>query len=86
MDKMELSSTALSGEEEVVCYSCQECGADVLRHLPRRAVACRGSNAGYVHLFCLAKYATDKSRREQYLDEFERLWELCLVCEQKPPG
>ena len=34
MDAMELSATALSGKEEVVCYSCQECGTDVLGHLP----------------------------------------------------
>ena len=74
MDTMELSSTALSGEEEVVCYSCQECGADVLCHLPQNACTCLGFDAGYVHLFCLAKYAADKSRQEQYLDEFERLW------------
>ena len=83
---MELSATALSGEEEVVCYSCQECGTDVLGHLPRSACTCRGSNAGYVHLFCLAKYATDKSWREQCLDEFKRPWEYCSVCKQKFRG
>ena len=86
MDTMELSSTALSGEEEVVCYSCQEYKTDVLGHSPRRACACRGSDAGYVHLFFLAKYATDKSRQEQYLDEFKRPWESCLVCKQNHRG
>ena len=80
---MGLSANASSGEEEVVCYSCQECGTDVLGHLPRRACLCWGSDAGYVHLFCLAKYATYKSRRKQSLDEFTRPWEYCPVCKQK---
>ena len=86
MDAMELSATALSGKEEVVGYSCQECGTDVLGHLPRRVCACRGSNAGYVHLFCIAKYATDKSGHEQCWDVFKRPWEYCSVCEQKLRG
>ena len=80
---MELSATALSGEAKVVCYSCQECVPDVTGHLPGRACACRGFNAGYVHLSCLANYASDKSRREQCLEEFKRPWEYCPVCEQK---
>ena len=83
---MELSEIALSGKEEVVCYSCQECRMDVLGHLPRRTCACWGSDAGYVHLFFLAKYATDKSRREQSLGEFIRPWEYCSVCKQKHWG
>ena len=65
---MELSPTASSGKDKVVCYSFQECGPDVTGHFPGRACACRGSDAGYVHLSCLANYASDKSRREQCLD------------------
>jgi len=86
MGTMELSATALSGEDKVVCYSFQKCGPDVSGHLPRRACACRGPDAGYVHLFCLDNYASDKSRREQCLDEFKRTWEYCPVCKQKHQG
>ena len=86
MDTMELSATALSGKDKVVCYSCQECGLDVSGHLPRRACACQGSDAGYVHLFCHANFASDKSSREQCLDEFKRLWEYCPMCKQKHRG
>ena len=86
MDAMDLSATAFSGKEEVVCYSFQECGTAVLGPLPRRVCACRGSNAGYVHLFCIAKYATDKSGREQCLDEFKMPWEYCSICVQKFRG
>jgi len=83
---MELSATTLSSEAEVVCYSCQECGPDASGHLPGRSCACRGSDAGYVHLSCLANYASEKSRHEQSLQDFNRSWEYCPVCEQKHRG
>ena len=83
---MELSATALSGEAEVVCYSCQEGGPDASGHLPGRSCACRGSDAGYVHLSCLANYASEKSRHEQFLGDFKKPWEYCPVCEQKHRG
>jgi len=83
---MELSATALSGEAEVVCYSCQEGGPDASGHMPGRSCACRGSDAGYVHLSCLANYASEKSRHEQCLEGFKKPWEYCPVCEQKHRG
>ena len=86
IDRMELSATALSSEAEVVCYSCQEGGPDGSGHLPGRSCACRGSDAGYVHLSCLANYASEKSRHEQCLEDFKKPWEYCPVCEQKHRG
>ncbi len=83
---MELSATALTGEAEVVCYSCQECAPEVSGHLPGRTCACWGSDVGYVHLSCLANYALDKSWHEQCLEEFKRPWEYCHKCEQKHRG
>jgi hypothetical protein len=83
---MELSATTLSSKAEVVCYSCQECGPDASGHLPGRSCACRGSDAGYVHLSCLANYASEKSRQEQVVQDFNRPWEYCPVCEQKHRG
>jgi len=84
---MELSATgALSREAEVVCYSCQECGPDASGRLPGRSCACRGSDAGYAHLSCLANYASEKSRHEECVQDFNRPWEYCPVCEQKHRG
>ena len=76
--KPEVSLT--EGDGEVVCYLCLDTGSEPLR----RDCACRGTDAGFVHLSCLAKYASSKSERLDGCDayEFTNPWTACLNCHQ----
>ena len=67
------------GEEEPVCYLCLDGGAD---EPLRRDCACRGSDAGFVHLSCLAEYAETKSMQAIGMNEFRKPWKECPGCHQ----
>ena len=67
-------------DEEAVCYLCLDGGAD---EPLRRDCACRGTDAGFVHLSCLAKYAATKSVQTSDLNEFIEPWQICPGCHQE---
>jgi hypothetical protein len=70
------------GDEESVCYLCLDGGAD---EPLRRDCACRGTDAGFVHLSCLTKYAANKSKGwdGQDINEFNKPWRVCSNCLQE---
>jgi hypothetical protein len=67
-------------DEEAVCYLCLDGGAD---EPLRRDCACRGTDAGFVHLSCLAKYAATKSVQTSDLNEYIEPWQVCPGCHQE---
>jgi hypothetical protein len=70
---------ASSGDKEAVCYLCLDGEAD---EPLRRDCACRGSDAGFVHLSCLAEYAATKSKQAGDTNEFRKPWAICPNCHQ----
>jgi hypothetical protein len=73
---------SVGGEDvESVCYLCLDGEAN---EPLRRDCACRGSDAGFVHLSCLAGYAANKSKRwdGRDRDEFVKPWAFCPGCHQ----
>jgi hypothetical protein len=80
------SSSLASGDDvEAVCYLCLGGGVDENDSSPlRRDCACRGTDAGFVHLSCLTDYAETKSKQwdGQDMNDFINLWEKCPSCHQ----
>jgi hypothetical protein len=71
---------SVGGEEvESVCYLCLDGEAD---EPLRRDCACRGSDAGFVHLSCLAGYAENKSKQASGMIDFRKPWRVCPSCHQ----
>jgi len=66
-------------DEVVVCYLCLDAGLETVR----RDCACRGTDAGYVHLSCLTKYAASKSVQAHDTTEFVNPWRDCPSCHQE---
>ena len=64
----------------VLCYTCHEPGPDAGGEPLRRDCACRGEDAGFAHLSCLAVYATNMSRDAETLSGFVRAWKRCSIC------
>jgi hypothetical protein len=62
---------------EAVCYLCLDGGDDEAGQPLRRDCACRGTDAGFVHLSCLTNYAETKSKQARDINEFVNLWETC---------
>jgi hypothetical protein len=79
------SSLLASDDDGVaVCYLCLGGGADDEDGQPlRRDCACRGTDAGFVHLACLAEYAETKSKLARDVTEFRKPWRDCPSCHQK---
>jgi hypothetical protein len=81
------ASSSLASSENVgvaVCYLCLGGGADDEDGQQlRRDCACRGTDAGFVHLSCLTKYAATKSMRASGMNEFIEPWSDCPSCHQK---
>jgi hypothetical protein len=68
--------------EEAVCYLCLDGGLDDADQPLRRDCACRGTDAGFVHLSCLAEYAAAKSKGwdGRLMNEFVDPWIDCPSC------
>ena len=69
--------------EEAVCYLCLDRGGDEADQSLRRDCACRGTDAGIVHLDCLTKYAATKSKQAHDTTEFVNPWRVCPSCHQE---
>jgi hypothetical protein len=80
-DAMPLSSEI---NEVVVCYLCLDGGDDKSDQPLRRDCACRGTDAGFVHLACITEYAETKSKgwNGRSMNEFVNPWEFCPGCHQ----
>jgi hypothetical protein len=70
------------GVEAVVCYICHVLGPDADGESLRRGCACRGEDAGFVHLLCLAVYAASVSGRANALNWFVKVWKRYSICNQ----
>jgi hypothetical protein len=80
----ESSTLAPDGDDvEAVCYLCLDGGLDDADQPLRRDCACRGTDAGYVHLSCLTDFAETKSMQAHGMQEFIKPWEVCPSCHQK---
>jgi hypothetical protein len=79
-----LSSLASDDDGAAVCYFCLDGGDDEAGQPLRRDCACRGSDAGFVHLDCLTNFAETKSMPWDGRDsnEFVDPWERCPSCHQ----
>jgi len=77
-----LSSLAIAGDQEAVCYLCLDVGSEEPGQPLRRDCACRGSDAGFVHLSCLTKYAEIKSKQARGMNAFRDPWRVCPGCHQ----
>ena len=77
---VDASSSLASSEDDglAVCYLCLDTGAD---EPLRRDCACRGTDAGFVHLSCLTNYAATKSERAHIMNDngtgFSNAWVVC---------
>jgi hypothetical protein len=80
------SSLASSGigDGESVCYLCLGGDLDDDSQPLQRDCACRGTDAGFVHLSCLTNYAATKSKGWDGRDmiEFREPWRVCPSCNQ----
>jgi hypothetical protein len=70
--------------EEAVCYLCLDGGLDDADQPLRRDCACRGTDAGFVHLSCLTGFAETKSKAWDGRDTNELVtpWVRCPSCDQ----
>ena len=64
-----------------MCYLCLDAGLEPLR----RDCACRGSDAGFVHLSCLDGFAANKGKGwdGRDMNEFRKPWRDCPGCHQE---
>jgi len=77
------SSLASGDHDGAVCYLCLDGGVDESGQPLRRDCACRGTDAGFVHLSCLADYAETKSKQARTMKEFVTPWIDCPSCHQE---
>ena len=87
MTSTEVASSLLAFNDEgvAVCYLCLDGGLDDADQPLRRDCACRGTDAGFVHLECLTGLAASKSvqARNKDMNSFNNPWEFCPSCNQK---
>jgi hypothetical protein len=70
-------------DPEAVCYLCLDVAGDESDQPLRRDCACRGTDAGFVHLSCLTDYAEIKSKQAGVdIIEFVTPWIVCPGCHQ----
>jgi hypothetical protein len=84
-NEVDASSSLASGgigDEESVCYLCLGGDLDDDGQPLRRDCACRGTDAGFVHLACLTNYAATKSVQANEMHEFVNPWRECPGCHQ----
>jgi hypothetical protein len=72
-----------NGDGESVCYLCLGGDVDDDGQPLRRDCACRGTDAGFVHLSCLVGYAETKSKQASGVIEFRKPWRECPSCRQE---
>jgi E3 ubiquitin-protein ligase DOA10 len=66
--------------EAAVCYLCLDGGSDETDQPLPRDCACRGTDTGFVHLSCLAKYAAVKSVQARDIYKFtEKRYCKCIA-------
>jgi hypothetical protein len=87
MTSTEVASSLLASDDDgvSVCYLCLGGGADDKDGQPlRRDCACRGTDAGFVHLSCLTGYAATKNKgwNGRVMNEFINPWVACPSCHQ----
>ena len=84
-NEVDASSSLASDDDGVaVCYLCLGGGVDDNAGQPlRRDCACRGTDAGFVHLSCLTHYAETKSKQSLDMNQFRNPWLLCPSCHQE---
>jgi hypothetical protein len=77
-----LASLASRDDGQAECYLCLD---DLAGQPLRRDCACRGTDAGFVHLSCLAKFAAAKSAAWDVheMKEFIQSWVQCPHCNQE---
>jgi hypothetical protein len=70
--------------EEAVCYLCLDGEVDKSGEPLRRDCACRGTDAGFVHLACLTGFAATKSKGwdGRLMKDFREPWITCPSCHQ----
>ena len=78
----ELASGSSGDDGVAVCYLCLDGGLDDADQPLRRDCACRGTDAGFVHLSCLTNYAEAKSEQSHDMNEFITPWHTCPSCHQ----
>ena len=66
-----------------VCYLCLDGGDDEAGQPLRRDCACRGTDAGFVHLSCLTEYLATKNKGTCTISEIIKPWEVCPNCLQE---
>jgi hypothetical protein len=81
-DGVATSSLAYSSDKDAVCYLCLDGDLDNDGQPLQRDCACRGTDAGFVHLSCLANYAATKSKGCRLMNEFRKPWRVCPSCRQ----
>jgi len=72
----------MDASTEAVCYLCLDGEVNENSQPLRRDCACRGADAGFVHLSCLAKYAAAKSKQARDTNAFRDPWIVCPGCHQ----
>ena len=88
-NEVDASSSLASDDGETVCSDevavlpCLDGGVDELGQSLRRDCACRGTDAGFVHLSCLTDYAETKSKQAYGMNEFSEPWQICPGCQQE---
>jgi hypothetical protein len=84
-NEVDASSLLLACDDDgvAVCYLCLDGGLDDANQPLRRDCACRGTDAGFVHLSCLAEFAETKSKQARVdMNEFINPWIACPSCHQ----
>ena len=69
-NEVDASSLLATSDDDgvAVCYLCLDGGLDEAGQSLRRDCACRGTDAGFVHLSCLAELAASKSMQARDKD------------------
>jgi hypothetical protein len=83
----------MSDTNAASCWICLDDGPDATGRPPMRDCSCRGSDAGFAHISCIAKWAKQQCsedrnniRSQGYLYDFQAPWIECFQCKQSLQG